>query len=267
MARRYTSPYSSEDEELIQIRRDRDRASDLSLTPSNVRRVYGSVRTPTAPRMAEPPRARSADAILDGALRDYFPGGRVRSPAGVGAGTTDRSTVPAGTTGVGVGTVADDPQPSTSRSNPPAARRAGTSAAALASRSVSGGKEPRRSVARTVAEVQRRVQRDAGGGGGGGGDDDDGGGSDGSRRSRRGSNGSRRSRRGSNDSRRSRRRDLRNDLDALFDRLRRRTTGRRIAGITHTDTITTTYKDGGPPDVRRTSYRTSGESSGGDSSA
>lgn len=266
MARRFTSPYSSEDEELLQIRRDRDRASDLSLTPSNVRRVYGSVRTPTAPRMAEPPRARSADAILDGALRDYFPGGRVRSPAGVGAGTTDRSTVPAGTTGVGVGTVADDPQPSTSRSNPPAGRRAGTSAAALASRSVSGGKEPRRSVARTVAEVRRRVQRDAGGGGGGDDDDDGGGGSDGSRRSRRGSNGSRRSRRGSNDSRRSRRgRDLHNDLDALFDRLRRRTGGRRIAGITHTDTITTTYKDGGPPTVSRSSYRTSGES--GDSSA
>lgn len=266
MARWYTSPYSSEDEELLQIRRDRDRASDLSLTPSNVRRVYGSVRTPTAPRMAEPPRARSADAILDGALNAYFPGGRVRSPSGVGAGTTDRSTVPAGTTGVGVGTVADDPQPSTSRSDPPAGRRAGTSAAALASRSVSGGKEPRRSVARTVAEVRSRVRRDAGGGGGGGGDDDDdGGGSDGSRRSRRGSGGSRRSRRGSNDSRGSRRRDLRNDLDALFDRLRRRTSGRRIAGITHTDTITTTYKDGGPPTVSRSSYRTSGES--GDSSA
>lgn len=258
MARRFTSPYGS-DEEQLQIRRDRDRASDVSLTPSNVRRIYGSFLTPTAPRMAEP-RARSADEILDGALSDYFPGGVVRSPAGVGAGTTNRSTVPAGTTGVGVGTVADDPQSSTSRDNPPSRRRAGTSAAALASRSVSGGKEPRRPVARTVAEVRRRTRRDrnerlerraartfarvrrAGAGGGGG---DDGSGSDG------GSDGGRGRRRG---------RDLHNDLDALFDRLRRRTGGSRIAGITHTDTITTTYKDGGPPTVRRTSYRTSGES-------
>lgn len=159
MARRFTSPYGSEDEEQLQIRRDRERASDVSLTPSNVSRIYDSLRTPNAPRMAEP-RARSADEILDGALSDYFPHGRVRSPAGVGAGTTNRSTVPAGTTGVGVGTVADDPQPSTSRSNPPSRRRAGTSAAALASHSVLGGKEPRRPVARTVAEVRRRTRRD-----------------------------------------------------------------------------------------------------------
>lgn len=264
MARRFTSPYGSEDEEQLQIRRDRESAADSGLTPTNVRRIYVSLRTPTAPRMAEL-RGRSTDDILDGALSDYFPGGRVRSPAGVGAGTTARSTVPAGTTGVGVGTVADDPQPSTSRSNPPPRRRAGTSAAVLASRSVSGGKEPRRPVARTVSEVRRRTRRDrderlerraartiaqarrrAGAGGGGGGGDDDGG-------SGSGSEGSGRRRRG---------RDLHNDLDALFDRLRRRTGGRRIAGITHTDTITTTYKDGGPPTVRRTSYRTSGESSG-----
>ena len=70
--------------------------------------------------------------------------------------------------------------------------------------------------------------------GGGGGDDDDGGGS--------GGRGSR----------------MHNNLDDLLDQLRRRTDGRHIAGITHTDTITTTYKDGRPPTVHRSSTSSRG---------
>ena len=37
----------------------------------------------------------------------------------------------------------------------------------------------------------------------------------------------------------------------------RRTDGRRIAGITHMNTVTTVYKDGGEPEVYRTSLRLS----------
>ena len=48
------------------------------------------------------------------------------------------------------------------------------------------------------------------------------------------------------------------NLDNLLEALRRRTGGRHIAGITHTDTITTTYKDGRPPTVDRISSRASG---------
>ena len=55
---------------------------------------------------------------------------------------------------------------------------------------------------------------------------------------------------------------MHNDLDRLLQRLRRRTGGKHIAGITHTDTITTTYKDGRPPTVSRSSTRSSGTSTG-----
>ena len=57
-------------------------------------------------------------------------------------------------------------------------------------------------------------------------------------------------------------RQMHNDLDQLLQRLRRRTGGKHIAGITHTDTITTTYKDGRPPTVSRSSTRSSGTSTG-----
>ena len=95
---------------------------------------------------------------------------------------------------------------------------------------------------REAAELRRARQQGVGGAGGGG----DGGGGDSSGGSDRG--GGRGGRR------------LNNDLDRLLANLRRRTDGRHIAGITHTDTITTTYKDGRPPTVSRSSTRASGTS-------
>ena len=49
--------------------------------------------------------------------------------------------------------------------------------------------------------------------------------------------------------------ELQRQLELLLNDQRQTATGRRIAGITTTNTITTTYKDGGRPTVRRTSTR------------
>ncbi|KAL9971381.1 hypothetical protein ACROYT_G023900 [Oculina patagonica] len=49
--------------------------------------------------------------------------------------------------------------------------------------------------------------------------------------------------------------DMQRQLQMLFNDQRQVAAGRRIAGITTTNTITTTYKDGGRPTVRRTSTR------------
>ena len=51
--------------------------------------------------------------------------------------------------------------------------------------------------------------------------------------------------------------ELRRQMDLLAEDARQRSVGRRIAGITHTNTITTVYKDGGEPEVYRTSSRLS----------
>ena len=50
---------------------------------------------------------------------------------------------------------------------------------------------------------------------------------------------------------------LRRQMDLLAEDARQQSVGRRIAGITHTNTITTVYKDGGEPEVFRTSSRLS----------
>jgi len=49
--------------------------------------------------------------------------------------------------------------------------------------------------------------------------------------------------------------ELQRQLELLLNDQRQTAEGRRIAGITTTNTITTTYKDGGPPRVARTSTR------------
>ena len=56
--------------------------------------------------------------------------------------------------------------------------------------------------------------------------------------------------------------ELRRQMDLLVEDTRQRSVGRHIAGITHTNSITTVYKDGGEPEVYRTSSRLSTPSSG-----
>ena len=51
--------------------------------------------------------------------------------------------------------------------------------------------------------------------------------------------------------------ELRRQMELLAEDARQRSVGRRIAGITHTNTVTTVYKDGGEPEVYRTSSRLS----------
>ena len=53
-------------------------------------------------------------------------------------------------------------------------------------------------------------------------------------------------------------RGLRRRLDLLNEDAQERARGRRIRNITHTNTVTTVYEEGGRPSVRRTSTRTSG---------
>ena len=86
-----------------------------------------------------------------------------------------------------------------------------------------------------------------GGGGGGGGSSGGGGGPGGSG----GSNGSRRSDDTPTSSvrRRYRQQDLLRELQRLQQQNIQKMQGRQISGVTHTNTITTTYKDGGRPSV------------------
>ena len=51
--------------------------------------------------------------------------------------------------------------------------------------------------------------------------------------------------------------ELRRQMELLAEDARQRSVGHRIAGITHTNTVTTVYKDGGEPEVYRTSSRLS----------
>lgn len=259
------SEYDSETPEQLLIRQQRGQASNVSLTSPNVRRVYEDfrqVRPPTGRSMA----SHSGHEDYVGAMLNTLMPVTSASTmtAAVGVGSSAPSTVPAGTAAVGVRTSA---VPSTSRA------RTTTVPSTSGTRTTSRGKEPRavrrsrsrsRSGTTSSDEERRRATREAarqrfeqllrerrGGGddGGGGGDDGGGGGDDGGG----GGSGSGRSRRG-----RRRRRGMHGNLDDLLEALRRRTGGRQIAGITHTDTITTTYKDGRAPTVDRISSRASG---------
>ena len=117
------------------------------------------------------------------------------------------------------------------------------------SRPTVGGKQPRRGLggrpSRGGKQPRRGLGRGRGGGGGGGGgggtppstDDDDE--SDASTPRRR--------------PRRMNQEGLQRQLEILLNDQRQTTNGRRIAGITTTNAITTTYKDGGRPRVTRNS--------------
>ena len=136
-----------------------------------------------------------------------------------------RTSSPAGV-GVPVGNV--------SRSPVPAVR------GPVQARPTQGGKQPRR---RPLPPPRPR----RGGDGGGGGDDgDDSGPSNGSDTPR--------SRRSGVPSDRG---DLQDAFEQMSDRERQRLRKRNVQSVTHTSTITTVYKDGRPPSVRRTSTRES----------
>ena len=87
----------------------------------------------------------------------------------------------------------------------------------------------------------RRQQAGAAGGGSGGDDDDD---DDGGGNTSNNSSGYRRNQR---------QKELLRELQRLQQDNIEKSRGRQIAGVTHTNTITTTYKDGGTPTVSRTS--------------
>lgn len=253
------SEYESETPEQLLIRQQRGQASNVSLTSPNVRRVYEDfrqVRPPTGRSMA----SHSGHEDYVGAMLSRLnPISSSSTMTGaVGVGSSAPVTVPAGTAAVGVRTSV---VPSTSRA------RSTTVPSTSGTRTTSRGKEPRavrrsrsrsRSGTPSSDEQRRRAMREEArrrfeqllrerrGDGGGGDDGGGGGGSDG------GSDGGR-SRRG-----RRRRGGMHGNLDDLLEALRRRTGGRHIAGITHTDTITTTYKDGRRPTVDRISSRASG---------
>ena len=218
------SDYRSEDDSQLELRRDRGRVTTPPLTPRSVRHVYDSVRVPPDP------------------LEDFDPStiyqileeGTVSRGTSVGVG--ESAPLPKTTLATGVGVGASMRVTATTTSARPVLSTGVGSASVV--RSTSTGKQPRASphASRRLASRRRRRAREAAvlrrarmslagaGGDGGGGDDDDDDGSD-SGRGRR----------------------MRDNLDDLMDRERRRANGRRIAGITHTSTITTTYKDGGPP--------------------
>ena len=86
----------------------------------------------------------------------------------------------------------------------------------------------------------RRRQAGAAGGVSGGDDDDD----DGGGNTSNNSSGYRRNQR---------QKELLRELQRLQQDNIEKSRGKQIAGVTHTNTITTTYKDGGTPTVSRTS--------------
>ena len=238
------SDYESESEELLQIREQRGEAANVSLTPRNVQRLYFGL-TPNRSEMAMSHPPSWDDTPWADLLRT------LSSPTHpIGTGTTSTTSVPTSTTGVGVGTVS---RPVTTRA---------TTGVGTGTTTVSTATQPHVSAGTSSRSRSRRHSREgaaltatrrartsprpstpvAAGPDSGG--DSDGSSSPGSRRSRRsqGSPGGRR---------------LGDDLGRLLDQLRRRTDGQHIAGITHTDTITTTYKDGRRPTVHRSSTRAS----------
>ena len=92
----------------------------------------------------------------------------------------------------------------------------------------------------TPPGLGRRRQAGAAGGGSGGDDDDD----DGGGNTSNNSSGYRRNQR---------QKELLRELQRLQQDNIEKSRGKQIAGVTHTNTITTTYKDGGTPTVSRTS--------------
>ena len=110
------------------------------------------------------------------------------------------------------------------------------------SRPTRGGKQPRRGLGGRPSRGGKQPRRGRGGGGGGGTppstDEDDESDASTPRRRR---------------PRRMNQEGLQRQLEILLNDQRQTVDGRRIAGITTTNTITTTYKDGGRPRVTRNS--------------
>ena len=132
------SAYESESAGELQIRRDRALASNLALTPSNVRRIYGSVRSPPPPAIPMASRSGRQQNDTDGDfsttqyLASAFP------LAAVGVGTPSTATVTPSTTlpgGVGAGTRRSAPTTTTVRST--------MGVGSVTRRTTSAGKEPR----------------------------------------------------------------------------------------------------------------------------
>ena len=121
-----------------------------------------------------------------------------------------------------------------------------------------GGKQPRSRAGkrlptprrRTVTSGSRSTRRSGGGGGGGGSSDGDSSDESSSSSSNASTGSRRRPHRMTQD-------ELRRQLELLSNDQVQTASGRRIVGITTTNTITTTYKDGGRPQVARHSYRVS----------
>lgn len=230
----YTTDYESESSGTLNIRRLRNEAADTTLSPSNVRRVVQSVRSPPGRTMAthsgregghSSPRAAEAAEALDEestALLQNM-GFTVLRPSGVGVGASPSTRPIPSTSGVGVGaSPTARPTPSTSRIG----RTTGVGSTARPPRRC-GGKEPRRTpppplrTVRNMSPVSRQRMADrrlrrltgtstrttsaaAGAGGDGGGGSSDDGSSDGSRRGRR---------------------RMQQDLGRLLDQLRQRADG------------------------------------------
>ena len=110
------------------------------------------------------------------------------------------------------------------------------------------GRRPPSSTPPGLGRQQRAGGAGGGSGGDDGGDDDDDDDDDGGGNTSNNSSGYRRNQRG---------KELLRELQRLQQDNIEKSRGRQIAGVTHTNTITTTYKDGGTPTVSRTSIRVS----------
>ena len=290
------SDYESESEELLQIRRQRSEAANVSLTPQNVQRLYfGRIPKRDSMDPLEPINTESDDLDFDEISRlatsanpeenqlraaedaednDYDDLPPRTSTVGVANnGTAPRTSTSSQPSTVGTG--AQRRTPMVSRIPIPIPTPTGVGMGGVRRRLIprprgalnvtrrrsTGGKRPRQPPATSRAEVdQRRAEVNqrhaainrsrsrsrtptpsprASTSTAARPDDDD---SDDSGSDRGSSRGGRR---------------LDGDLGHLLAQLRRRTNGKHIAGITHTDTITTTYKDGRRPTVHRTSQSAS----------
>ena len=176
-------------------------------------------------------------------------------PAGTGTPSPARSSgrqSPVRGTAVGVGTFSTRNLPGRAATPPGRGYLAGRGSPGRGSprpgpsRPTRGGKQPRRGLggrpSRGGKQPRRGLGRGGGGGGGGGippSTDDDDDESDASTPRRR--------------PRRMNQDGLQRQLEILLNDQRQTANGRRIAGITTTNTITTTYKDGGRPRVTRNS--------------
>ena len=175
-------------------------------------------------------------------------------PAGTGTPSPARSSgrqSPVRGTAVGVGTFSTRNLPGRAATPPGRGYLAGRGSPGRGSprpgpsRPTRGGKQPRRGLGGRPSRGGKQPRRGLGRGGGGGGggtppstdDDDDE--SDASTPRRR--------------PRRMNQEGLQRQLEILLNDQRQTANGRRIAGITTTNTITTTYKDGGRPRVTRNS--------------